>query len=145
MPSEIQSSYGAATAFVITLDALADTGERQSTQVTTVTGPQVRIWATIVTDSSADVNSLVEFYIARTDGTIQTGGGGASDAAWTGDKNTVQFVHALVVQAGAATYKCSFLVDDPGPSFHVIVSNETSAALGSGCSMRYRSITPEVQ
>ena len=145
MANLINSAYGTATAFTITLDSLADAGERQSTQVTDVAGPQVRIWATIVTDSSADANSLVEFYLARTDGTIQAGGGGASDAAWTGDKNSVQFIGALVVQAGAATYKTSYLVDDPGPSFHVIVSNETSDALGSGCSMRYRSITPEVQ
>ena len=145
MANLINSSYGSATAFTITLDSNGDGVGQQSTQVTDVAGPQVRVWATIVTVAGSDANTLVEFYIARTDGTIQAGSGGASNAVWANHKSEVQLVHCLVVDGDVGTFKCSFLIDDPGPSFHIIVFNETGDDLGTGCSMRYRSITPEVQ
>jgi hypothetical protein len=153
MANEIQSKFGTATAldFGALLDTLGDGTGAKCADVTSGgnVAPQVRIFGTIVTSSSADANSLVEFYFARSDGTIQAGEETTATAlAWAGDKNTVQFVHALVVQAGSTTtgpYSFSFVVDDPGPDWHLICYNETSDDLASGCSFQYRYITPEVQ
>tara|TARA_Y100000590_G_scaffold134233_1_gene153561 strand:- start:2446 stop:2922 length:477 start_codon:yes stop_codon:yes gene_type:complete len=158
MANEIQSKFGTPTAldFSTDLDGLLDQKAVKCADITAAgnVAPQVRIFGTITTSASADANSLVEFYFARGDGTIQAGGDTTAGAQlWngtgTGDKNTVQFVHALVVQDGGTStgpFSFSFLVDDPGPDWHLIVANETSDALHtSGNSVRYRYITPEVQ
>jgi hypothetical protein len=162
MPNEIQSKYSTPTAsFTITLNSLVDGDGRQSTAVTPGlnVAPQVRISGNIVTGAAPTVNTLVEFYIARGDDAasqIYDGDCGAVDAGWgviaTVDQPTqttpmVEFVFALVVTATANNpYEFSFMVNNPGPDWVLIVMNQTGDALNAANNvMQYRYVTPEIQ
>ena len=155
MPNNIDSQYGAKEDLTITLNAnVTDTNAQASASVDAATpltpvAPQVEFFYSITTSGTPDDNSLIEFYFARSDGTIRDGGLAGSDALLGVDatpKSQLQFVHAQVVSNTAATYAGSFIVDNPGPSWQLVVTNETGEALAaSPHDINYRYISPEVQ
>lgn len=154
MANEILSKYGSSTAITCTIASLANGSARQSDQVTDASpsAPKVAVYYYITTGTSPTASSVIEFYISRADdnGTEHADGAtGTSDAAYSGDLNTLQFVKNQIVTSTSDTgYKGSFIVDEPGTDWRVVIKNSTGAALNATSGnhwLRYRSIIPEVQ
>ena len=157
--SLILSEYVGPTTLTITLASLANNAGangRQSVQVvdTTPSIPLVRVHAKVTTTGSPGAGNLIEFYVARSDGTLLDGGTGTGDAAFgsspvdTYEKSELELVHTQPVSNSAATYISSFLIREPGPRWALVVVNGTATALDASAgnhSVTYETITPEVQ
>lgn len=155
MANQIKSSYGASTALTITLASLANNSAQQAAQVAPglTAPPRVMVHYKIRTGTSPTDNAPIEFYVSRADDDATTehadGGTGTADAAFSGNTDTLQLVHSQPVKNTSDTdYKGSFIIDEPGPDWRLVVLNKTGAALnatGSNHYIRYQSVTPEVQ
>jgi hypothetical protein len=169
MPSNIDSQYGAITALAYgstwdNLDLLegdsATAGavsvtvdESGSTSPPAPVAPQVEIFYKIATGPTNTANSLIEFYFARAkSATTSDFATEVADAVITGatgtPKSQMQFVHAQVVVAVADIYRGSFIVDNPGPFWQLVIWNGTGddfSGTASPHSVHYRYISPEVQ
>jgi len=161
MANEIHAKLGAIATLTIRPDfdasdlanGLPDTENRCSTVVTGGTAPQVRVFYKVTTANTPTTNTLIEFYLS-------VGSTGATDLVTAGgtdvdgniasfDKNQALFLHAQVTTGtSGASYIGSFVFDNPGDDWRLIVVNETGAALSSTQAdhvIQYRTITPEVQ
>lgn len=151
MPTEISDSYGTSTALTISLGGLTDGSMRQSAQVTHSTVPPAVAVYYQITTASATVDEIIEFFLARADddGTEHRDGDtGTTDAAFAGNKGDLIKVHAVAVHTASGIHTGSFIVEDPGPDWVLVVANESGASLnatGSNHYVRYRTITPESQ
>ena len=166
MPSFIHSEYSAPLSFDpaagIQLHSLAAGSMAHSVALvpgggsfTDPMAPQVEILYKITEGGSAVANELIEFYISRSpDNTAGSFSGGlstaynASPGTASPPKNQLQFVHAQVVNGTPASYVGSFIIDNPGPVFKIVVVNETSGptdATPTDHYLKYRYISPEVQ
>ena len=161
MASEIHAKLGAVATLTIRPDfdasdaanGLPDAENRCSALVTGGTAPQVRVFYKVTTANTPTTNTLIEFYLS-------VGSTGATDLVTAGgtdvdgniasfDKNQALFLHAQVTTGtSGASYIGSFVFDNPGDDWRLIVVNETGAALSSTQAdhdIQYRTITPEVQ
>ena len=168
MANEIHAKYAAVATLTIephkdaddNTTGLEDEEGRCSAVVTGGTAPQIRFYYKVTTANTPTTNSLIECYLARgsTGATDLVAGGGdgvadVSDGLSTTAaplmKKQTQFVHAQVTTGTSGdTYTGSFLVDDPGPDWRLVIVNETGATFDTTAGnhvVQYRYITPEVQ
>lgn len=149
MPSEIRAEHTGPTALTITLASLASsaTAGRQSTLVSNTDNAQLlHIYYLITTAASADANTNIRFFLIKGDGTIRTDNAGATDAAFT--PVTAEQVHAVVLAAGAAAYRGSFKIYNPGIEWGIAVVQDSTDALdstGGNHSITYVIENPESQ
>ena len=154
MASEILSKYGGLVNLTHTeLADLANTNGMSCLSVATASPvpPQVEINYEIVCQGASLVaNSLIEFYLGRSDGAIADGDLDGADkdlGAAPTEVAELQFVHAQVIRAvNPSTYRGSFVVDNPGTSWQLVIVNNTGDAFDStGHDVNCRTIAPEVQ
>ena len=164
MPSNIDSQYTAPVALVFGsgnthLTSLGDTDGAACDAIDAsgagalIVAPQVEILYKITTGSVAPTdNTLIEFYFGRAKSIAGAdfATGSASGAEHTSpQKSQLQFVHAQVVGTATATsYQGSFIVDNPGPFWQLLIVNEIGQDLDSTDTnqvVNYRYISPEVQ
>jgi len=154
MANEILDKYGAATALTITLASLGDGSGRQAAQVTDASpsAKKVRVWAKVTTGTSPTANQTIEFYVSRADDDateLAPGSTGTSDAAYSNTKSELEFLDAITVTGTSdATYIKSFVIEEPGTDWRLVVFNESGDALnstGSNHEIVYRSVIDEVQ
>jgi hypothetical protein len=156
MASEILSNYAASTIAHTSLNALPAGDGAGLAKVTSASPtkcpPQVEIFYQITTDTGALANELIEFYIGRADATTRDGNMLGTDivlgAGVAVPASQLQFVHAQVLGAvPVAAYRGSFIVDNPGPDWQLLIQNATTGDLGvsAGHAITYRTISPEVQ
>jgi hypothetical protein len=169
MPSNIDSQYTGPVALAFgssntELDGLADTSGASCDAIDVSgavnppvpTPPQVEILYKIKTGTTTPSgNTVVEFYFARAKsitGTDFATQNALAATFTTGNlmKSMLQFVHAQVVDTTASKeYFGSFIVDNPGPFWQLIIVNEmgnsAGFATGNVHDVSYRYISPEVQ
>lgn len=154
MANDILSAIGSSTDLTITLASLANGSARQATQITDATPsiPKIRIFFKVTTGTSPTAGGVIEFFLSRADDNaseLAAGGTGTSDAAFSGDVNTLEHLYSQPVTATSDTaYIGSFDIVEPGTDWRLVVKNSTGAALnatGGNHVVRYETINPQVQ
>jgi hypothetical protein len=158
MANEIKSKFG--TLAAITLDftpggaGLASATGRQTAVIdnTTFRYSRILLFASVQVGTSPNANSTIEFYLFRTDndGTEHRDDEAAATEGALTPLNS-QLIGTLRVDAAGTTDKIlkgSFIIDEPGPEWGIIVYNRTGVALknlDTNNWLRYVGINPEVQ
>ncbi len=158
MANEIKSKFGALTA--ITLDftpggaGLAASTGRQTAEVDNTANRYGRIilFASVQLGTSPTANSLFEYYLFRADndGTEHRDDAAAA-AEGTLTPLNAQLIGVLKADSAGTTdqiLKGSFVIDEPGPSWGIIVYNRTGVALKNSDTnnwLRYIGVNPEIQ
>lgn len=150
MASEIQAKYDAVASLTVTLSALANASGRQSTLLANSNKrPRVKCHAKILVGTTPTAGTTVDFYLIRGNGTINSDGAGASDAAVT--VVNAQPVGSLVLDAATSdkAYYLDFMVEDIGPVWGLAVVNHSNAALKTDANnnncITYEYMVPEAQ
>lgn len=154
MANDILEILSASTAITSTLASLANNSARQTDQVVDASPsvPQARVFYRIRTGTSPTDGGVIEFYLSRADdnGTEHADGNtGASDAAFSGNVDELELVHVQIVKNTSDTdYRGSFLINDPGTDWRLVVLNKTGVALnstGGNHYIRYRAENMQIQ
>lgn len=148
MPKLILAEHGSPTALTITLASLATGAARQCTIVSNVDNAiRVYLHGLITTGTSPTVNTYIEIYLIRSDGTIRTDNAGASDAAIT--LVTASLIKAIKVSGSSDVgYRWDAVIEAPGPEWAIAVKNGTGVNLnstGGNHSISYTTEALEVQ
>lgn len=142
----------------VNLESLAN-GDACCSAPVTDASPSIRryiIAADILvnTSSAPTDNNLIKFYLARIiDGRADGNVSASVSAEYTSDadveyiERSCQLVHALsVADTANITYTTSFIVEDPGIAWTLIVVNNTGQALAaSGHEINHVATNPEIQ
>jgi hypothetical protein len=152
--NDILMEYGASTPLPCTLASLGNGSARQAAQVLDASpcAARVRVYYKLTTGTSPTSGSLIEFYLSRADDDASEhadGATGTGDAAYSGNVDQLELVHTQpVTNASDTAYLGSFVLDDPGPDWRLVVKNATGVALNSTSGnhyLRYRAVSFEAQ
>ena len=169
MASEIKSKYGSSTdldfgSSFADLDGLANGSVAWCAPITpgTPCPPKINVHGQIKVSSSAPATgAVVEFYLLRGDdnaselrdgadlGTLTAPGTMSTAATIARARGNMALIHVIQVSTDtSAVYNFSFIVEDPGTDWQILVYNGTGQSLNATSSphkVRYRTITPESQ
>ena len=163
MSTVFQDAYGSVTPVplgtnFVTLDGLAVAAIAWSDPIANASpaAPRVLVHYRIKMNASAPAaNGTIQFLLARYDGTIRdhsdigtmtATGSTTTAAAVIRAVANLQLLKSEVVDAtAAAVYEGSFIIEDPGTSWQLLIYNGTSQAFNATSSphlVEYQTITP---
>lgn len=154
MANNIETEFGTATAFTITIASLASSTAgvgRQSTMIDNTTSRYSRllVYVKFKQGTSPTGNRTVQVFLVRGDGTRRSDAAGASDAAITILNS--QPIMTLSNKSSPSTgdvLEGWCVVDDPGPEFGIAIVHDTGVnadSTGGNHSAYYVGMNPEVQ
>lgn len=156
MPNEIKAKLGASAALTITLASLASSEAgvgRQSTMVdnSSALAQLVHVFFKVTTGTGPTTGRSINFYLVKRDNhaspNIATDNAGGSDAALT--VVTADLVYSVPTDnTSDKTYRGSFVIPNPGPSWGIAVVHDTGVNLNATAGnheLRYVTENPEVQ
>lgn len=156
MPNEIKAKFAAPAALTITLAALASSTAgvgRQSTLVDNSTAryQRVIVFVKVRLGTSPTNARAIYVYGIRSDGTLRTGGAGASDAAITMHSQAALIGIIPNKTTGSATGDDiigEVVFENPGPEWGVAIVHDTGVNLDADSgnhSVSYVGVNTEVQ
>jgi len=137
MPTAVKPKWSSVNTLTITLASLANNASRQSTMVdnSSTRYDRIHVYAKVTVGTNPTANSTIAFWLIKGDNpassSYRSDGAGATDASITWRNARLLDMILVPVNTSNAEYYRDFVIDNPGPEWGIIVTNNTGVSLNA--------------